>query len=33
MSGTGPAAAQAAAADGYHGEVGVAAQGLVVDLG
>ncbi len=33
MSGTSPAAAQAAAADGYHGEVSVAAQGLVVDLG
>jgi len=33
MPGTDPAAAQAAARHGYRGEVGVAAAGLVLDMG
>jgi ribonuclease BN (tRNA processing enzyme) len=32
MPGTDPAAARAAAGRGYHGDVGVATQGLVVEL-
>jgi ribonuclease BN (tRNA processing enzyme) len=32
MQGTGPAAARAAAEDGYHGAAGVAAPGMVLDL-